>query len=241
MSTITLPAPAAAAPAAAAPAATGDSGTYRGWFTQLLNELGIAPTPGAVAGLADVVHEEGANSYNNPFNIEYHAGQNPAWKGSGNFNSVGVQEYPTPAAGLAATAAFLQDNPRYGNLLNSLRSGNTATVQQALVNEYTWAPFHTATPAQEQAILSQTTGTAANVPTGQGGGQSTSPAASGVASGQTADFLGIGSDLKTIAFYAIGGLGGLALIVAGLAVAAKPAAAKAVHTAETVAPAAAAL
>lgn len=221
-----------AAPTAAQP------GTYRTFFDQLLLTLGITPTPGAEAGLADVVHEEGANSYNNPFNIEYHAGQNSAWKGSGSFNSVGVQEYATPAAGLAATASFLNDNPRYGPLLAALKTGSTPTIQHALTAEYTWAPFHTASAAQEQAILSQATGTAASVtPVAAAVG---SGAASGVATAQPTDFFGIGSAVKDVVYTGVFVAAGLGIVGLGVFRASAPARQKITGAAEKLAPLAAA-
>lgn len=133
-------------------------GTYSSWFAQLLTALNIPVTSGALQGLADVVGEEGANAYNNPFNIEWHPGQSSAWQGIANFNSVGVQEYATPEAGINATAQFLTMNPRYQNLLAALRSGSRSNVQSALVQEYTWAPFRTSSQPREQSILTSQLG-----------------------------------------------------------------------------------
>lgn len=148
------------------------STTYAQWFDDLLDALGIAPNQADLAGLASVVHEEGANTYNNPFNIESH-GSTP-WTGAGDFNSVGVQEYASPTAGLDATVAFLKDNSGWDQLLDALRSDNTDAVNQAFANIYTWAPFHAATAAQATDILasSMSAGTIASTGTTASGSAS---------------------------------------------------------------------
>lgn len=90
-----------------------------------------------------MVHEEGMNSYNNPFNIEYHEGDNPILRGTGSFNSVGVQEYASPQAGVAATIQILSQ-PHWAIVSTALLSGNYDLVTAALTTAYSWAVFHPA-------------------------------------------------------------------------------------------------
>lgn len=137
------------------PGGSGLSNTvaYEGFFNVLLRDLGITPSPGALLGLADVVHEEGKNQYYNPFNIEWHPGNDPRYKGTKNFNSVGVQEYASAQAGELATVAFLQDNPRWSALIDALKSGSKANVDRAFTDIYTWATFKPGTTSQDNAIL----------------------------------------------------------------------------------------
>jgi hypothetical protein len=135
------------------------SANYADFFAQLLHQLGIQQSTGALQGLADVVHEEGTNSYYNPFNIEYHPGDNVAYKGTGNVNSVGVQEYGSEAQGVSATAAFLESNPRWSELLSALRTGSKDNVDTAFTHIYTWAPFHAGSVNDANNILASKIGT----------------------------------------------------------------------------------
>lgn len=136
---------------------TPSGATYSAWFDKLLSDLGIPQSQGALQGLADVVHEEGANSYNNPFNIEWHPGMPSSWKGTSNFNSVGVQEYANQAAGLSATEAFLQGNSNWDPFLSALRTGSRSAVDSSLEQIYTWGNHFSSgasnTTSQENATL----------------------------------------------------------------------------------------
>lgn len=106
------------------------------FFSDVLRGLGAPVTSGALATLAGVVHTEGVNNYYNPFNIEWHPGDNTAWQGSGNFNSAGVQKYGSYAEGVNATVAFLQNNSRWSNVVAALKSGNEPMGNAALQAVY---------------------------------------------------------------------------------------------------------
>jgi hypothetical protein len=87
------------------------------------NAIAILKTlraPVTQANIQSLVHWqtlEGANSYNNPLNTTLHT------SGSvGVFNSVGVQEYSSPTAGIQATVATLESG--YGAIIAALRAGN---------------------------------------------------------------------------------------------------------------------
>lgn len=110
--------------------------SQQAFYSSVLRGLGAPITQGALDGLAGVTQTEGVNNYNNPFNIEWHPGDNPAWKGIGNFNDVGVQKYASPADGVAATVAFLQGNSRWSNVVASLQAGNQGMVESALSTVY---------------------------------------------------------------------------------------------------------
>lgn len=115
--------------------------TQQAFFSDVLRDLGAPVTQGALNGLAGVTHTEGVNNYFNPFNIEWHEGDNPAWQGVSSFNSVGVQEYGSYDQGVQATVAFLQSNSHWSNVVNALKSGNQSMVEAALTAAYTWATF----------------------------------------------------------------------------------------------------
>ena len=134
---------------------------YADFFSQVLAGLGIHGKTAAQAQLrlADVVHEEGANSYYNPFNIEYHPGDNTAYKGTGNFNSVGVQTYGSEAQGVAATIAYLKSNSNWNPLLNALQTGDKSKIDDAFSKIYTWADFKPGSLDDAHNILASIIGT----------------------------------------------------------------------------------
>lgn len=132
---------------------------YANFFSQLLHQLGIKGSPGALQGLADVVNTEGTNSYYNPFNIEYHPGDSLAYKGTGNYNSVGVQTYGSEAQGISATAAFLQGNANWQPLLDALRTGSKDKVDAAFSSIYTWTQFKPTDTQGAENILDSHLGT----------------------------------------------------------------------------------
>lgn len=114
----------------------GYTNTYGNFFTDVLNGLGKPITQGNLNALAGVVQTEGKNNYYNPFNIEWHEGMNTAWKGVGNWNPQGVQEYANYQQGVAASVAFFSQNSGWRQFLSALASGNQSMVQAALANEY---------------------------------------------------------------------------------------------------------
>lgn len=120
----------------------GDAGpgaTESQFLSDVTRGLGAQPTQGTLNGLAAVVQTEGVNNYYNPFNIEWHPGENTAWKGIANWNSVGVQEYGSYQQGVQATVAFLTQNSHWSNVVSAIKSGNQQMVESALTNAYTWA------------------------------------------------------------------------------------------------------
>ena len=77
---------------------------------------------------------EGGTARNNPLNTTQ------PWPGATDYNSVGVKNYPTGAAGIAATAATLV-NGHYPHIVADLRNGKIApcTVAKQQLKEFeTW-------------------------------------------------------------------------------------------------------
>lgn len=140
--------------------------TYSDFFTHVLQDMGINPTSGDLAGLTSVVQTEGTNKYFDPFNIEWHAGDNPAWQGTGAFNSVGVQEYANPTMGEQATAAYLKNNSHWSGVVAALQGGNATDVESALRSAYTWAPLQ----GQNTSVLSTPLGGTPSATTDTSGG-----------------------------------------------------------------------
>ena len=90
---------------------------------------------------------EGGTAKFNPLNTTQKV------KGSTRYNSAGVQNYPTAAAGTTATRITLE-NGRYPDILKALRSGSPFTYQPLSAVEAqieTWGTF-----AFAQALASQT-------------------------------------------------------------------------------------
>lgn len=127
------------------------------FFSDVLSGIGAPASAANLGTLANVSQTEGVNKYYNPFNIEWHPGDNPAWEGIGNFNSVGVQEYGSYAQGVAATDAFLRNNSRWSNFVNALKGGSGANSQ--LQAAYTWATVKQASPSQATTLLAKDIGT----------------------------------------------------------------------------------
>ena len=129
--------------------------SQQAFFSAVLTQLGAPVTQGALNGFAGITNTEGVNSYNNPFNIEWHPGDNPAWQGIGNFNSVGVQEYATFDQGVAATAAFLQDNSRWSNVVAAAKAGNQSMLESALGTVYrSWGSTFKPAGSNASSLLS---------------------------------------------------------------------------------------
>lgn len=127
--------------------------TYRQFFTAVLSPYG-AVSEGALQGMATVVHEEGANDYWNPWNIEYHPGDNTVYQGVSDFNSVGVQRYADSSHGIAALATWLTQ-PHWQPVLSALKTGSYGAVVTALTQAYSWAAFNPGSQQQAADLLNQ--------------------------------------------------------------------------------------
>lgn len=128
-----------------------------GQFGQdVLVGLGAPVTQGNLNTIADVADTEGINNYYNPFNIEWHPGDNPAWQGYASFNSVGVQKYASYQDGVNATVAYLKGNSHWAPYVSALR--NNANAQGALQAAYTWAKLKTVSGVQAVSELGQNLG-----------------------------------------------------------------------------------
>ncbi len=103
------------------------------WARSFLQALGAPVTPQDIAVISVLAGNEGfagggANQGGmwNPLSVT------TAEPGSWNYNSVGVQNFPTEEAGIRATIATLQNGePYYAGVLQALRGGN---AQGALMN-----------------------------------------------------------------------------------------------------------
>jgi hypothetical protein len=99
------------------------------WQAQILHGIGAPVTPANVSFLNAWTRAEGGGAENNPFNTTQ-----PGFGTVGNYNSVGVKRYATPAGGIDATVHTLL-NGRYGNILGALKQGTDArAAAQALAN-----------------------------------------------------------------------------------------------------------
>lgn len=107
------------------PAATGTSLTD--FVDALLQAIGAPVNAANRLLVAAWISAEGTKARFNPLATTQSA------PGASNFNSVGVKNYPTFAAGVHATAQTLQ-NGRYPGILSSLRSGTAAPND--VVNRY---------------------------------------------------------------------------------------------------------
>lgn len=107
--------------------------TYADFFSDVLRELGIAPTTGALSALQAVAHLEGYNDRYNPLNSVVQSGD------STSFNSVGVQDYKNFDNGVAGTVSLLQGQ-HWDNVRSALKTGNEQTVLGAFQQAYTWDP-----------------------------------------------------------------------------------------------------
>jgi hypothetical protein len=95
--------------------------TFPGWEQQVLQGIG-APSTSQNVGFLDLwQHYEGGTAANNPLNTTQPAA------GATSYNSVGVKNYPSPAAGAAATSQTLL-NGRYTAVVAALRSGDAFAV-----------------------------------------------------------------------------------------------------------------
>lgn len=115
--------------------------SQQAFFSDVLRGVGAPVTQGGLNALAGVTNTEGVNNYFNPFNIEWHPGDNTAWQGVGNANDAGVQRYGSYQQGVNATVAFLTQNSRWSQVVSSLKTGNQTLSEAALTAAYTWAAF----------------------------------------------------------------------------------------------------
>lgn len=94
----------------------------RDWRTDVLKELGAPVTPNNLRFLNAWQQAEGTRARHNPLATTH------GYPGSGNFNSVGVKNYPSYEAGVYATVRTLQ-NGRYEPIVDGLRDGRVAPLE----------------------------------------------------------------------------------------------------------------
>lgn len=116
--------------------------TAKQWADDLLGSLKIKPTQPDEQFIENWLPREGTKAVNNPMATTLGSAQSGvSVPGSTNFNSAGVQNYPTYASGLGATASTLKES-RYSAITGALASGNPYTYgnQGALESEFaTWS------------------------------------------------------------------------------------------------------
>ena len=105
-----------------------DRGTFAGL---LLDALGAPRTDSNVAFLVAWMGREGTSAAFNPLATTL------PWPGSTDFNSVGVRNYPTLAAGVAATAQTLTSG--YPAIVGDLRAGDGARAGQEHAELRKWS------------------------------------------------------------------------------------------------------
>lgn len=130
----------------------GTGQTYQDFWIAVLTNLGKPSTLGNLEAMAGISNFEGLNSYWNPMNIEYHAGDAAILQGTKAFNTVGVEEYSSFDAGVAATSYFLTE-PHWAGVLTALTTGNFGLVNAAIKQAYTWDTYEPPAPATADRIL----------------------------------------------------------------------------------------
>lgn len=103
-----------------------------GWQAAILRGVGAPPTPQNLKFLNAWAQAEGGSASNNPFNTT----QNGAGAIS-NYNGVGVKNFNSPAAGIAATIATLK-NGHYAPILAALSRGNSAMADAQAEAQTPW-------------------------------------------------------------------------------------------------------
>lgn len=93
--------------------------TFSGWEAAVLTKVGAPVTPINVRFLDAWQREEGGDATNNPLNTTLPE------PGAGNYNSVGVKNYPSATVGAAATAATLRGG--YPNIVAALKANTLDT------------------------------------------------------------------------------------------------------------------
>lgn len=96
------------------------------WITTLLNAIGAQPTQQNVSFLEQWQSNEGSGvaNANNPLAITWYSGWGPSGA-SGNYNSLGVLEFPDLQTGINATITYIEHG--YSNVIAALKSGNPYT------------------------------------------------------------------------------------------------------------------
>lgn len=107
------------------------AGYSRAWAEAVLRAIRAPVTPNNVQLLDAWSRAEGGRAANNPLNTTQAA------PGATNMNSAGVKNYPSPAAGVAATVATLT-NGRYGTILSNLRANAPATQTARAIAASPW-------------------------------------------------------------------------------------------------------
>ena len=107
------------------------TGSQSSWARAELRTIHDPRTPADVASLVAWQNREGGGGANNPLNTTQPE------PGSTVFNSVGVQNYPDVAEGVAATAVTLR-NGNYGDILSALASGG-GLCGRAFAGLSTWS------------------------------------------------------------------------------------------------------
>lgn len=90
------------------------------WAIAILSSMGITPTKNNITDLVGWMGAEGSNTYNNPLNTTLAVTGSQSLPG----NSSGVQMYPTPEVGLAATVNTLQNYP---TIISALKNNADVT------------------------------------------------------------------------------------------------------------------
>lgn len=111
--------------------------TVKGWAEAVLQSTGLPQTQVGVDVLVAVTVGEGCDAAWNPAATELKL------SGSTNFNDVGVQNYISPAQGVAAVAATLHDG-RYPAVLNELGQGTDGPASITAWALGPWGTFHDA-------------------------------------------------------------------------------------------------
>jgi len=102
------------------------------WRQELLGSLGAPSTPGNLQFLDAWSKAEGGGATNNPFNTTL-----GGVKGASSYNPVGVQNYPTPQAGIQATLDTLR-NGRYGGIVGALKQGGDPMAAAKALTASPW-------------------------------------------------------------------------------------------------------
>lgn len=104
----------------------------KGWQAAILRGVGAPVTAENIRFMNAWAQAEGGSAANNPFNTTQ-SGPGAA----GNYNSVGVKNFNSPQAGIAATIATLR-NGHYGPILRALGRGNSAMADAQAEAQTPW-------------------------------------------------------------------------------------------------------
>lgn len=98
--------------------------TWNGWQQRLLSAIGAPASKSNLTFLDAWARAEGGNASFNPMNTTQ------PFSGAGNYNSVGVKNYPSAAAGIEATKQTLL-NGHYNDIVSLMRRGSALPSQMA--------------------------------------------------------------------------------------------------------------